>query len=77
MMGHLLGAAGGVEVAITALALKNQIFPPTANLKTPDPTCDLNYIPNKAQKAEVEYALSTSFGFGGTNSAILLKKFQD
>ncbi len=77
MMGHLLGAAGGIEAGITALCLKNQVMPPTINYQFPDPECDLDYVPNKARKAEVRYALSNSFGFGGTNGALLFKKFEE
>jgi len=77
MIGHLLGAAGGVEAGYTALCLKNQVMPPTINLEHPDPECDLDYVPNKARPAEVRYALSNSFGFGGTNGSVLLKRFED
>lgn len=77
MMGHLLGAAGGVEAGITALCLKNQIMTPTINYQFPDPECDLDYVPNKARPAEIYYALSNSFGFGGTNGALLFKKFEE
>lgn len=72
MTGHLLGAAGGLEAGITALAIKNQIIPPTTNLENPDPDCDLDYVPHEPREAEISYALSNSFGFGGTNAAILL-----
>jgi 3-oxoacyl-[acyl-carrier-protein] synthase II len=75
MTGHLLGAAGGIEAGITALALFHQILPPTINHEFPDPECDLDYVPNAARKAEVVHAGSTSFGFGGTNASIVLKKF--
>jgi 3-oxoacyl-[acyl-carrier-protein] synthase II len=75
MTGHLLGGAGGVEAGITTLILRDQIVPPTINLENPDPDCDLDYVPNKARKAEVEYALSNSFGFGGTNAALLLRRY--
>ena len=75
MTGHLLGAAGGMEAGITALVLKHQIMPPTINYEFPDPECDLDYVPNKARPAEIQYALSTSYGFGGTNGALLLKRF--
>jgi 3-oxoacyl-[acyl-carrier-protein] synthase II len=74
MTGHMLGAAGGAEISFTALALKNQILPPTINLENPDPECDLDYIPNKARSAKVDYAISNSFGFGGANSVVVLKK---
>jgi len=77
MMGHLLGAAGGVEAGITALCLKNQIMPPTINYQFPDPECDLDYVPNKARPAEIHYALSNSFGFGGPNGVLLFKKFEE
>jgi len=75
MTGHLLGAAGGIEAGITALALFHQILPPTINHEFPDPECDLDYVPNAARKAEVVHAVSNSFGFGGTNASIVLKKF--
>ncbi len=77
MMGHLLGAAGGVEAGITALCLENQIMPPTINYENPDPECDLDYVPNKARPAEIHYALSSSFGFGGTNGVLLFKRFEE
>ena len=75
MTGHLLGAAGGIEAGITALALFHQVMPPTVNYEFPDPACDLDYVPNAARKAEIVHALSNSFGFGGTNGALVLKKF--
>ncbi|MBF0214020.1 MAG: beta-ketoacyl-ACP synthase II [Magnetococcales bacterium] len=75
MTGHLLGAAGGVEAIFTALALKNGVLPPTINLTDPDPECDLDYIPNTAREQVVDYALSNSFGFGGTNATLVLKRF--
>ncbi|MFJ5769201.1 beta-ketoacyl-ACP synthase II [Psychrobacillus sp. NPDC093180] len=74
MTGHLLGAAGGVEAIFTVLALKEGILPPTINLETPDPECDLDYVPNAARKADIEYAMSNSLGFGGHNASILFKK---
>jgi 3-oxoacyl-[acyl-carrier-protein] synthase II len=77
MMGHLLGAAGGVEAGLLALALRNQIMPPTANYEKPDPDCDLDYVPNRARRAQIRYALSNSFGFGGTNAALLMKQYDD
>lgn len=76
MTGHLLGGAGGLEAGITVLALHDQILPPTTNLENPDPDCDLDYVPNHARKkADLEFALSNSFGFGGTNAALLLKRY--
>jgi 3-oxoacyl-[acyl-carrier-protein] synthase II len=75
MTGHLLGGAGGLEAGIIVLALRDQILPPTINQETPDPECDLDYIPNVARKARVEYALSNSFGFGGTNAALIFKRW--
>ncbi|MFH1401836.1 MAG: beta-ketoacyl-ACP synthase II [Parcubacteria group bacterium] len=74
MTGHLLGAAGAVEAIITTLALREGIIPPTINLDSPDPECDLDYVPNQARKKEVQYALSNSFGFGGTNACLVFKK---
>jgi 3-oxoacyl-[acyl-carrier-protein] synthase II len=73
MIGHLLGAAGAVEFAVTSLALKEGTLPPTINLEHPDPECDLDYCPNQAVSRRTEYALSNSFGFGGHNVAICLK----
>ena len=75
MTGHLLGGAGGLEAGISVLSLRDQILPPTINLETPDPECDLDYVPNVARKASVEYALSNSFGFGGTNAALIFKRW--
>jgi 3-oxoacyl-[acyl-carrier-protein] synthase II len=77
MTGHLLGAAGGLEVGITALSIRDQVIPPTINYQTPDPECDLDCVPNEARKAEVGCALSNSFGFGGTNGALLFRRFQE
>ena len=76
MTGHLLGGAGGLEAGISVLALRDQILPPTANYETPDPACDLDYIPNVARKAHVTYALSNSFGFGGTNASLIFKRWE-
>lgn len=75
MTGHLLGGAGGLEAGISILALRDQVLPPTINYENPDPACDLDYVPNHARKAEIEYALSNSFGFGGTNAALLFKRW--
>jgi len=75
MTGHLLGGAGGLEAGISVLALRDQVLPPTINQETPDPECDLDYIPNHMRKAAVEHALSNSFGFGGTNAALLFKRW--
>jgi len=74
MTGHLLGGAGGLETAITALAVHHDIVPPTINYTTPDPDCDLDYVPNEARRMTVRYALNNSFGFGGTNAALVIKK---
>jgi 3-oxoacyl-[acyl-carrier-protein] synthase II len=74
MTGHLLGGAGGLEAGVTVLALRDQILPPTANLDHPDADCDLDYIPKVARKSEVEYAMSNSFGFGGTNASVIFKR---
>ncbi|HEY3381859.1 MAG TPA: beta-ketoacyl-ACP synthase II [Vicinamibacterales bacterium] len=76
MTGHLLGASGGLEGGITALVVYHQTLPPTINLDTPDPDCDLDYVPNTCRNAHVEFALSNSFGFGGTNASLLFKRFE-
>jgi 3-oxoacyl-[acyl-carrier-protein] synthase II len=76
MTGHLLGAAGGVEAGISALCVFHQIMTPTINYEFPDPECDLDYVPNKARPAEIVYALSNSFGFGGTNGSLLFMRFE-
>jgi 3-oxoacyl-[acyl-carrier-protein] synthase II len=75
MTGHLLGAAGGVEAVFTILTMKEGIVPPTINYEVPDPECDLDYVPNVARKAKVRVAMSNSFGFGGTNAALVFKEF--
>ena len=77
MTGHLLGAAGGLEAGITALAVKHQLAPPTINLDRPDPACDLDYVPHKARPMKIRYALSNSFGFGGTNGTLLMKRYEE
>ncbi len=77
MTGHLLGAAGGLEAGITALAVRDQVVPPTINLETPDPDCDLDYVPNQKRSLSIDYALSNSFGFGGTNASLLLKRYEN
>jgi 3-oxoacyl-[acyl-carrier-protein] synthase II len=75
MTGHLLGGAGGLEAGVTVMAVRQGIAPPTINLETPDPECDLDYVPNVARKADIEYALSNSFGFGGTNGSLIFKRY--
>jgi 3-oxoacyl-[acyl-carrier-protein] synthase II len=77
MIGHLLGAAGAVEAGITALVVERGIIPPTINYENPDPECDLDYVPNQMRQVNVRYALSNSFGFGGTNASLLFKKFEN
>lgn len=77
MTGHLLGGAGGLEAGIVTLILRDQIIPPTINYENPDPDCDLDYVPNQARRATVNYALSNSFGFGGTNAALLFKRYSE
>ena len=74
MLGHMLGAAGAVELIICALAIKNGILPPTIGYKEPDPACDLDYIPNTARKSQVDITLSNSFGFGGQNACVALRR---
>ncbi|OGW13535.1 MAG: beta-ketoacyl-[acyl-carrier-protein] synthase II [Nitrospinae bacterium RIFCSPLOWO2_12_FULL_45_22] len=76
MTGHLLGAAGGIEAIFSILTIYNGILPPTINYETSDPECDLDYVPNKARKAEVRTVLSNSFGFGGTNACLIIKRFE-
>jgi 3-oxoacyl-[acyl-carrier-protein] synthase II len=74
MTGHLLGAAGGVEAVFTALAIRDQVSPPTINLRTPDPECDLDYVPNASRKLPIRVAMSNSFGFGGTNATLIFAR---
>jgi 3-oxoacyl-[acyl-carrier-protein] synthase II len=76
MTGHLLGGAGGLEAGISALAVHNQVAPPTINLQYPDPDCDLDYVPHTGRKMPITYALSNSFGFGGTNATLLFKRYE-
>jgi 3-oxoacyl-[acyl-carrier-protein] synthase II len=76
MTGHLLGGAGGLEAGISILALRDQILPPTINQEHPDPACDLDYVPNRSRRAEVTYAVSNSFGFGGTNASLIFKRWE-
>lgn len=76
MTGHLLGGAGGLEAGITVLAIRDQIVPPTINMHEPGEGCDLDYVPNQARKLKMEYALSNSFGFGGTNGSLIFKRYQ-
>jgi 3-oxoacyl-[acyl-carrier-protein] synthase II len=76
MTGHLLGAAGGLEAGISALALRDQVIPPTINYENPDPECDLDFVPNTARKTAVRHVLSNSFGFGGTNGALIFKRYE-
>ncbi len=77
MTGHLLGAAGGIEGVFSVLAIHHKIVPPTINYVNPDPDCDLDYVPNEPREMEVRYALSNSFGFGGTNAALLFKRYEE
>jgi len=77
MTGHLLGGAGGLEAGITVLALRDQVIPPTINYETPDPDCDLDYVPNHARQVHMDYALSNSFGFGGTNGCLIFRRWSD
>jgi 3-oxoacyl-[acyl-carrier-protein] synthase II len=75
MTGHLLGGAGGIETVFTALTISEGIIPPTINLEHPDEECDLDYVPNKSRKVDVQTAMTNSFGFGGTNATLILKKY--
>jgi 3-oxoacyl-[acyl-carrier-protein] synthase II len=76
MTGHLLGAAGGVEAIFAVLAMRDSILPPTINYETPDPECDLDYVPNTARQKEIKAVMSNSLGFGGHNATIVFKKFE-
>jgi len=76
MTGHLLGAAGGIESVFSVLTLVRNVIPPTINYVNPDPDCDLDYVPNEPREARVDYVLSNSFGFGGTNAALLFKRYE-
>ena len=76
MTGHLLGGAGGVESIYSILTINRGVIPPTINYETPDPECDLDYVPNEARKAKVRTAMTNSFGFGGTNASILFKAYE-
>jgi len=75
MTGHMLGAAGGIEAIFSVLALRDQVAPPTINLDNPDPACDLDFIPHHARQMAMEYVMSNSFGFGGTNGTLIFKRF--
>jgi 3-oxoacyl-[acyl-carrier-protein] synthase II len=77
MTGHALGAAGGLEAVFSVLAIKDRVLPPTINYVTPDPACDLDYVPNQPREAEVEYVLSNNFGFGGTNACLIFKRYSE
>lgn len=77
MTGHTLGGAGGIEAGISVMALRDQVAPPTINYENPDPACDLDYVPNEARKVTMQYALSNSFGFGGTNASLVFKLWED
>ena len=74
MTGHLLGAAGAAEAIFSILAISNQVLPPTINYETPDPACDLDYVPNTARDAKIHTVISNSFGFGGTNGSLIFRK---
>jgi 3-oxoacyl-[acyl-carrier-protein] synthase II len=76
MTGHLLGAAGGIEAVISVLAMQNGEIPPTINIENPDPECDLDYVANVGRKHSVDIAMSNSFGFGGHNATIIMKRFE-
>ena len=77
MTGHLLGASGGIEAIAALKALQEQIIPPTINYNTPDPECDLDYVPNTAQEHKIDFVLSNTFGFGGHNAVVAMRKWRD
>jgi 3-oxoacyl-[acyl-carrier-protein] synthase II len=77
MVGHLLGAAGSIEAIIAVLAIKHQAVPPTINLEHPDPQCDLDYVPRQSRRVKVKTAMSNSFGFGGHNSVLIFRRYED
>jgi 3-oxoacyl-(acyl-carrier-protein) synthase len=77
MTGHLLGAAGGIEAVASILSIRNNFLPPTIHYKTPDPECDLNYVPNSAVEKDIQYAMSNTFGFGGHNAVVIFKSFEN
>ena len=77
MVGHTLGAAAGVEAIFCALAIRDDVIPPTINYETPDPACDLDYVPNQARKKRIDVALSNSFGFGGHNASMIVRRYSD
>ncbi len=77
MTGHLLGAAGGVEAVVCVLCMRDNIVPPTINLDNPEPQCDLDYVPHKARKMDVNCVMSNSFGFGGTNACLVFKRLKE
>ncbi|MCK5353547.1 MAG: beta-ketoacyl-ACP synthase II, partial [Methyloprofundus sp.] len=76
MIGHLLGAAGGIEAVFTALSIQNQVAPPTINLENQDPECDLDFVANTARDMKIDIAISNSFGFGGTNGSLVFKRYE-
>ena len=77
MVGHMLGAAGAIETVVCLLASRDNVIPPTINLENPDPECDLDYVPNKAREARVDVALNNSYGFGGQNAVLVVKKHRN